>query len=99
MGPFLSKQNENGSSDEMYSSHYEEVSLSEMTIDGDMLRYPCPCGDLFELSLEEFAAGANIAQCPTCSLTLRIICTDAERQALVHKCNAGINAECAAVLS
>ena len=66
----------------MEHSHYEEVSLSEMTLseDGATLIYPCPCGDTFELDLAEFAAGSNIAQCPTCSLTILVVATVEERK-------------------
>ncbi|ESL06878.1 hypothetical protein TRSC58_05440 [Trypanosoma rangeli SC58] len=73
----------------MDAFHYEEVALSEVHLEGEMLRYPCPCGDLFELSLEDFAAGADVAQCPTCSLTLRIICTEAERRAFMSQHGTG----------
>lgn len=59
--------------------HYEEVALGEMLLEEGVLRYPCPCGDLFELSLEEFASGADVAQCPTCSLTIHIVATAEER--------------------
>ncbi|EAN89149.1 hypothetical protein C3747_97g809c [Trypanosoma cruzi] len=69
----------------MDTFHYEEVQLTEMRVEGEMLRYPCPCGDLFELSVKDFAAGADVAQCPTCSLTLRIICTDTERRAFLSQ--------------
>lgn len=58
--------------------HYEEVQLSEMMVDGDVLRFPCPCGDLFELSIEDFFSGVDVAQCPTCSLTIKVLFTERE---------------------
>ncbi|KEG12567.1 diphthamide biosynthesis protein 3 [Trypanosoma grayi] len=79
----------------MDAFHYEEVALSEMSVDGNLLRYPCPCGDLFELPLEEFAGGADVAQCPTCSLTLRIICSEAERKEFLRKYAVGGDVLCA----
>lgn len=78
----------------MDSYHYEEVELSEMTVEDGKLRFPCPCGDLFELGLEEFAAGADIAQCPTCSLTIKILCSAAERAAFLSQLRSG-SATCA----
>lgn len=66
---------------------YEEVSLLEFEYDAltDVFVYPCPCGDLFELSLgdlkkriselegqaaEKFSA---IATCPSCSLRVKAL--------------------------
>mmetsp|Transcript_26309 Transcript_26309/g.53908 ORF Transcript_26309/g.53908 Transcript_26309/m.53908 type:complete len:107 (+) Transcript_26309:124-444(+) len=56
-------------------SVYEEVKLAEMRFDSDQLMYfyTCPCGDLFEISLEELHDGEDIALCPSCSLKLRVL--------------------------
>ncbi len=35
--------------------------------------YQCPCGDLFQITVEELAAGEEIAHCPSCSLFIRVI--------------------------
>jgi diphthamide biosynthesis protein 3 len=53
---------------------YEEVGLDEMDYDGidDCFYYPCPCGDRFVLSSEEYDAGRRIATCPSCSLILKV---------------------------
>jgi diphthamide biosynthesis protein 3 len=61
--------------------HYDEVRLDEMEVDGDVLRHPCPCGDLFEMQLEALARGSDTAQCPTCSLTCKVVYSAAERSA------------------
>lgn len=69
-------------------AHYDEIDLDEMTVslDGTMLNYPCPCGDTFELALERFVAGASdVAQCPTCSLTIRIKFTKDQLEGLIRK--------------
>ena len=58
--------------------HYEEVSLSEMTEEDGVYYYECPCGDMFEISAEEIAAGETVAHCPSCSLTLKVILPAAE---------------------
>ncbi|KAJ0771270.1 putative diphthamide biosynthesis protein [Helianthus annuus] len=30
--------------------------------------YPCPCGDLFQVTKDELKIGEEIARCPSCSL-------------------------------
>lgn len=67
--------------------HYEEVPLADMIIseEKDRLLFPCPCGDLFEISLESFSKGGDIAQCPVCSLTIKIIFTADEKEAFLSK--------------
>jgi hypothetical protein len=61
-------------------SIYEEVQLAEMKWDADQQMYfwTCPCGDLFEISLEELHEGEDIALCPSCSLKLRVLFEEAE---------------------
>ena len=54
---------------------YDEIPMSEMTFDEDNGRYtyPCPCGDLFEIYLEDLEDGEDIAYCPSCSLKIKIL--------------------------
>ena len=67
---------------------YDEVEIEDMDFnDEDMSFYfACPCGDQFRISLVNFRdilliifqkemveKGNDIAICPSCSLTLRII--------------------------
>lgn len=35
--------------------------------------YQCPCGDFFQITLEELSAGEEVAKCPSCSLYVRVI--------------------------
>lgn len=35
--------------------------------------YPCPCGDRFEINIEDLREGEEIAVCPSCSLQIRVI--------------------------
>ncbi|CCW70770.1 unnamed protein product [Phytomonas sp. Hart1] len=63
----------------METYHYEEVLLSDMLVEDGKLVYPCPCGDLFELSFQDLSDGADVAQCPTCSLTIKVKYTQEER--------------------
>lgn len=59
--------------------YYEEVSLLSAEIDGDMLKFPCPCGDTFELLIADWLRGSDVAQCPTCSLQIKVLWTEDER--------------------
>lgn len=35
--------------------------------------YPCPCGDIFKITLEELEDGEDIARCDSCTLIIRVI--------------------------
>ena len=35
--------------------------------------YPCPCGDKFEINIDDLRDGEDIAVCPSCSLMIRVI--------------------------
>lgn len=54
---------------------HDEVEIEDFTFDEELeiYRYPCPCGDLFEISLLQLQDGEDIACCPSCSLTVRVI--------------------------
>lgn len=45
-----------------------------------MFFYPCPCGDKFQITLEQIKNGDDIAKCPSCSLTIKIIYDEASYQ-------------------
>ena len=68
-----------GSSDsENEGSIYDEISIAEMTFEEDSGRYtyPCPCGDMFEIYLEDLEEGEDIAYCPSCSLKIKVLDID-----------------------
>ena len=54
---------------------YDEIEIEDMTFDGtlQMYHYPCPCGDRFEINIEDLRDGEEIAVCPSCSLQIRVI--------------------------
>jgi len=54
---------------------YEEVWLSAMRFEASkqLYTYECPCGDLFEIYLDELHDGETIAYCPSCSLKVRVL--------------------------
>lgn len=35
--------------------------------------YPCPCGDRFEIYIDDLRDGEEVAVCPSCSLQIRVI--------------------------
>lgn len=47
----------------------------DMTYDTTLqiYHYPCPCGDRFEINIEDLREGEEIAVCPSCSLQIRVI--------------------------
>ncbi|KAK9767647.1 Diphthamide biosynthesis protein 3 [Basidiobolus ranarum] len=57
------------------TSFYDEVEIEDMEFDeeNEIYHYPCPCGDRFEITLEELYDGEEIARCPSCSLIIRVI--------------------------
>ncbi|EQC41528.1 hypothetical protein SDRG_01493 [Saprolegnia diclina VS20] len=56
-------------------SVYDEIEIEDMEFNEDdqVYYYPCPCGDKFFIGLDELHDGEDIASCPSCSLTIRII--------------------------
>jgi diphthamide biosynthesis protein 3 len=54
---------------------YDEIEIEDMTFDPivQIYTYPCPCGDRFEIAIDDLRDGADIAVCPSCSLTIRVI--------------------------
>ena len=54
---------------------YEEVALEDMLWDDGLqaFTYQCPCGDLFQITGDDLAAGEDIAHCPSCSLVVRVL--------------------------
>uniref|UniRef100_A0A0R3RFV2 Diphthamide biosynthesis protein 3 n=1 Tax=Elaeophora elaphi TaxID=1147741 RepID=A0A0R3RFV2_9BILA len=57
------------------SQFYDEVEIEDFIYDEatKSYSYPCPCGDRFEISKEMLEAGEDVATCPSCSLTIRVI--------------------------
>ncbi|CCF60787.1 hypothetical protein KAFR_0L01770 [Kazachstania africana CBS 2517] len=56
-------------------STYDDIEIEDMTFlpETQMFTYPCPCGDRFEILLEDMFDGENIAVCPSCSLMIEVI--------------------------
>jgi diphthamide biosynthesis protein 3 len=54
---------------------YEEVEIEDFSYDpvAREYTYPCPCGDIFKVTLEELWDGEDIARCPSCTLFVQVI--------------------------
>ena len=65
-------------------SYYEEIEIEDMEYSEKelMYYYPCPCGDKFEISLEELHDGEDVAPCPSCTLRIKIIFEEDDLPAL-----------------
>ncbi|KAF6154103.1 hypothetical protein GIB67_000382 [Kingdonia uniflora] len=54
---------------------YDDVEIEDMEWNEEIqaFTYPCPCGDLFQITKEELKFGEEIARCPSCSLYITVI--------------------------
>ena len=56
-------------------SIYDEIEIEDLTFDKTLqiYHYPCPCGDRFEIAIDDLRDGQDIAVCPSCSLMIKVI--------------------------
>ncbi|KAL0054987.1 hypothetical protein WJX82_005471 [Trebouxia sp. C0006] len=54
---------------------YDDIEIEDMEWNEELsaFTYPCPCGDLFQITKEELAEGEEIARCPSCSLYITVV--------------------------
>lgn len=54
---------------------YDTVEIEDMEFDKrtKTFYYPCPCGDRFALTLKKMMNNYKIAECPSCSLQIRVV--------------------------
>lgn len=62
-------------SDDDNLSIYDEIEIEDMTFDEaqQLYHYPCPCGDRFQIAIDDLRDEQDIAVCPSCSLMIRVI--------------------------
>lgn len=72
---------------EILHSVYERVSLADMVYEESdrTFYYSCPCGDLFELTVDEISKGLRVATCPSCSLQIEVVITQKELEGICFK--------------
>ena len=76
-------------SDEEETNFYDEVEIEDMSWDQTRQTYfyPCPCGDMFQVTLVELLSGDDIGICPTCSLMIKVIYDKVDRNPIfVQNC-------------
>ncbi|KAM6570682.1 hypothetical protein CsatB_018667 [Cannabis sativa] len=54
---------------------YDDVEIEDMEWNEELkaYTYPCPCGDLFQITKDDLKLGEEIARCPSCSLYITVI--------------------------
>mmetsp|Transcript_5696 Transcript_5696/g.10216 ORF Transcript_5696/g.10216 Transcript_5696/m.10216 type:complete len:194 (+) Transcript_5696:241-822(+) len=54
---------------------WDDIELLDMDFDAeeDVYTYPCPCGDLFIMPVDDLINAEELAPCPSCSLLLRVV--------------------------
>jgi predicted SprT family Zn-dependent metalloprotease len=72
------------------ASVYDDVEIEDMEFDSakQTFYYPCPCGDKFFITLRELADGEDIATCPSCSLTIRVVYEEEDLEDFVEESSA-----------
>lgn len=68
-------------------SFHDEVEIEDFTYDEetDTFTYPCPCGDMFTITREELLKGEDVAECPSCSLIVKVIYNKDEIEDIVKE--------------
>jgi len=56
-------------------SVYDEVEIDDMNWEESLgtFFYNCPCGDKFAITMLQLLQGEDIAECPSCTLRIRVI--------------------------
>ncbi|KAL6219907.1 hypothetical protein ACLB2K_007665 [Fragaria x ananassa] len=54
---------------------YDDVEIEDMEWNDELqaYTYPCPCGDLFQITKEDLKLGEEIAHCPSCTLYITVV--------------------------
>lgn len=54
---------------------YDEIEIEDMEYEPDISTffYDCPCGDRFQITLGQLKSGEDVAECPSCTLQIKVI--------------------------
>ncbi|GMG19754.1 unnamed protein product [Ambrosiozyma monospora] len=68
-------------------SIYDQIEIEDFTFDPvqQLFTYPCPCGDRFQICLEDMKDGEDVAVCPSCSLMCQIIFEEEDLQEYIDQ--------------
>ena len=69
----------------MSAAVYDEIEIEDMTWVAEEKRftYPCPCGDVFSIPLDDIVSGEDVAGCASCSLRIRLVFDEDSLRAIV----------------
>ena len=69
---YFKKEVKNGDS---FLSFYDHIDIVEFDFNRDLqiFTYPCPCGDLFVISLDDLLNEETVARCDSCSLLVFVV--------------------------
>ena len=58
-----------------FLSYYDQIDIVDFKFNKDLelFTYPCPCGDIFTITLDDLNSGETIARCNSCSLLVHVI--------------------------
>jgi len=75
-----------GSADDDDGDYHDEVEIEDFTYDeeSETFTYPCPCGDMFTITKEELLRGEDVAECPSCSLLIKVIYNKEEVEDIIQ---------------
>ncbi|ODQ66652.1 zf-CSL-domain-containing protein [Nadsonia fulvescens var. elongata DSM 6958] len=56
-------------------SFYDQIEIEDMIFEPAtrLFTYPCPCGDKFQICLDDLKDGEDVGVCPSCSLMIQVI--------------------------
>lgn len=65
-----------------FTSFYDEIDIVDFKYhpETQQFSYPCPCGDIFLITLDDLKNGETIAKCVSCSLIVMIIYEERDLQ-------------------
>ncbi|KAF5448740.1 hypothetical protein F2P56_029246, partial [Juglans regia] len=71
----LTEKNRGTRRKEKETMSYDDVEIEDMEWNEELqaYTYPCPCGDLFQITEDELRLGEEIARCPSCSLYITVV--------------------------
>lgn len=58
-----------------FLSYYDHMDIVDFTYNKEnkLFTYPCPCGDVFIIGVEDLLNGETIARCDSCSLLVFVV--------------------------
>lgn len=65
----------NSNEEDEFESAYDSIDIHDFkfVVEHSTFTYPCPCGDLFTIAMDELLAGETMARCPSCSLVVQVV--------------------------